>query len=156
MEMTLAGALRREHVDIDAGIEAFRAGLPAGSPPVDAMGRALAAHRRHIYLEEALLFPPLRKTRLFAAIVVMLREHGQMWRLLDELEPLVLAGGTDPRVPGLCTSLVALLEAHNAKEEGTIYAQAEPLLNAPASAELREFLLSGAMPAGWRCAMAGP
>jgi len=148
---TLAEALEKEHQDIDAGVEAFRAGLDGGTPPVDTMLRALAAHRRHIYLEETLLFPPLRSGGLFAAVLVMLREHGEMWMLMDELEPLVAAGGTDPAISDLCARFVALIEAHNLKEEATIYAQADEILSAPATAELRAFMESGTMPEGWIC-----
>lgn len=148
---TLAEALEKEHEDIDAGIAAFRSGLGGGTPPVDTMMRALAAHRRHIYLEETLLFPPLRSGGLFAAVLVMLREHGEMWTLMDELEPLVSAGGADPAVAGLCERFVALIDAHNLKEEATIYARADEVLSAPASAELRSFMESGTMPQGWVC-----
>lgn len=151
MTATLADALKKEHEDIDAGIDAFRTGLAGGTPPVDTMLAALAAHRRHIYLEEAMLFPPLRSGGLFAAILVMLREHGEMWQLMDELEPLVAAGGSDPAVPGLCEKFVALIDAHNFKEETTIYSKADEILTAPASDELRAFMASGTMPDGWVC-----
>ena len=151
MTATLAEALEQEHKDIDAGISAFTGGLADGAPPVDTMRKALAAHRRHIYLEETILFPPLRAGGMCAAILVMLREHGQMWNLMDELEPLVAAGGTDPAVPGLCEKFVALIAAHNLKEEATIYAKADETLNGPATEQLREFLATGTMPAGWVC-----
>lgn len=151
MTATLAEALEQEHKDIDAGIAAFTSGLAGGTPPVDTMQRALAAHRRHIYLEETILFPPLRAGGMFAAILVMLREHGQMWNLMDELEPLVAAGGMDPRVPELCEKFVALIDAHNLKEEATIYSKADEILTAPASDELRAFMASGTMPDGWVC-----
>lgn len=148
---TLAEALEKEHQDIDAGIAVFTTGLAGGRPPVDTMINALTAHRRHIYLEEAMLFPPLRAGGLFAAILVMLREHGQMWQLMDELQPLVEAGGTDPRVPELCERFVALIAAHNLKEEATIYSKADEVLTAPASEELRAFMATGTMPEGWVC-----
>lgn len=151
MPMTLAEALEKEHTDIDAGIAAFTAGLAGGTPPVDTMEKALAALRRHIYLEETMLFPPLRAGGLFAAILVMLREHGQMWQLMDELQPLIAARGTDAAVPELCERFVALIAAHNLKEEATIYSKADEVLTAPASDELRAFIASGSMPDGWVC-----
>lgn len=151
MTATLADALEKEHVDIDAGIEAFRQGLVGGTPPVDTMLKALAAHRRHIYLEETILFPPLRAGGLFAAILVMLREHGEMWQIMDKLEPLIAAGGTDPEIPELISQFVDLIARHNEKEEATIYAKADELLNAEASDELRDFMATGAMPDGWVC-----
>lgn len=151
MTQTLAEALEREHVDIDAGIDAFTAGLSAGDPPTEAIVSAVAALRRHIYLEEAILFPPLRAAGMFGPVMVMLHEHGRMWRTLDELEPLVRQGGTDARVPKMCADLVSQLQAHNPKEEQILYPQADQVLNEPANRELREFLAAGSMPAGWVC-----
>lgn len=148
---TLAEALTNEHKAIDAGIGAFTAALAGGSPPVATMREALAAHRRHIYLEETLLFPQLRSGGLFASIMVMLREHGQMWQQMDEIDAMLDAGGTDPHLRDLCEMFVALIDAHNLKEEATVYAQADAALNAPASATLREFLASGTLPEGWVC-----
>jgi len=148
---TLAEALEKEHQDIDAGISAFTTGLAGGRPPVDTMLKALTAHRRHIYLEETMLFPPLRAGGLFAAILVMLREHGQMWQIMDELQPLVETGAVDPRVPELCEKFVTLIAAHNLKEEATIYSKADEVLTAPASGELLAFMATGSMPDGWVC-----
>ncbi|GAA4239929.1 hypothetical protein GCM10022254_62710 [Actinomadura meridiana] len=37
-------------------------------------------------LEEEFLFPPLHATGLVAPIMVMLREHGQIWETMDALE----------------------------------------------------------------------
>lgn len=151
MSKTLAEALMAEHVAIDVGISAFTTGIKGGEPQVETMLDALRAHRRHIYLEEKFLFPPLRMSGMFAAILVMLREHGEMWNLMDELEPLVAAGGTDPRIPEMCERFVAMIDAHNEKEEATIYSGADKQLSAPATAELREFMESGVMPEGWVC-----
>ncbi len=151
MTETLAEALEREHDDIDAGIEAFTTGLETGQPPVDAMLDAMAALRRHIYLEEAFLFPPLKDGGFFGPVMVMLLEHGRMWQIMERLEPLVRAGGRDRRVKGLCSDLAAQIGAHNPKEEQILYPEADATLHARASAELRAFIESGAMPAGWEC-----
>lgn len=151
MTETLAEALEQEHVDIDAGMDAFTTGLAAGDPPVEEMLAALAALRRHIYLEEAILFPPLRDQGFFGPVMVMLMEHGRMWQIMDELEPLVRAGATDPRIEGLCMELAAQVGAHNPKEEQILYPEADATLNGRASAELRTFLDTGTLPDGWIC-----
>ena len=151
MTQTLAEALEKEHADIDAGIEAFTAGVAAGNPPTDAMLTVLAAQRRHIYLEEAILFPPLRQAGMFAPVMVMLMEHGRMWRVMDALEPLLNSGVTDPQVADLCQQLVDLLAAHNPKEEQIIYPAADTALTDSAGSVLRGFLASGSMPEGWVC-----
>lgn len=149
---TLADALTREHEEIDAAMRDFMAARE--SVPTARMQSALASLRRHIYLEEVLLFPPLRPTGLFAAIIVMLRDHGPMWRLMDQLEPLLADAATDARVPALCAELAELLAAHNGKEESTVYAQADTSLDAASAEALRAFLRSGQLPEGWACAKA--
>lgn len=151
MTETLAQALEKEHADIDAGIEAFTAGVADGSPPTAAMLAVLTAQRRHIYLEEAILFPPLRQAGMFAPVMVMLMEHGRMWRVMDELEPLLVSGATDQRVTDLCRQLVDLLAAHNPKEEQIIYPAADTALTDSAGSVLRGFLAAGEMPDGWVC-----
>lgn len=151
MTGTLADALTKEHTDIDAGIEAFTATRSSGAPDTDGMRSAIAAQRRHIYLEEAILFPPLKKAGMFAPVMVMLMEHGKMWRVMDTLEPLLADGAADPRVPALCQELIDLLASHNPKEEQILYAQADAVLQFPADAHLREFLASGEMPDEWVC-----
>lgn len=137
---TLADALEREHRDIDAGIEAFIAGTGDDAT----LANCLEALRRHIYLEEVYLFPPLRQAGMIGPIFVMIRDHGQMWRTMD-------AVGTGSPVTPLLQQLVDQLEDHNAKEEQILYTQADSILSAAASDELVEFFASGRLPAGWVC-----
>lgn len=140
---TLAVALEREHREIDAGIAAFTAGDEL------ALAGAVQALRRHIYLEEEFLFPLLRvaELALSAPVFVMLREHGQLWQLLDSLE-------REPGATVLCRQLTVLLLHHNLKEERILYPQADLLVTEPAAARLREFIASGQLPPGWTCAKA--
>lgn len=153
---TLGAALEREHREIDAGIGAFRAAAAGGESEMAPDGavpspqRAIDALRRHIYLEEELLFPPMH-AEFAIPIGVMLREHGEIWRTLDELEAKLTA--SDGRVPALsaCEELVAQLDRHNAKEEPIFYTQADRSLDAEQSTKLKRLLDSGQMPAGWIC-----
>jgi iron-sulfur cluster repair protein YtfE (RIC family) len=142
---TLAVALEREHREIDGGIEAFLDGSADGA---EALSRATRALRRHIYLEEAFLFPPLREAGMVAPIFVMLREHGELWRTMEEIERE--EAGSDA-LRGLCRQLLAQLEKHNSKEEPILYPHADSVLTASAGAELRAFLQTGGMPGGWVC-----
>lgn len=57
----------------------------------------------------------------------------------------------DASVASTCDRLLAQLERHNSKEEPILYPQADAVLSAPASAELRDFIASGRMPDGWVC-----
>lgn len=87
---------------------------------------AFTALRRHIYLEEQFLFPPIRAEGLTMPILVMLREHGTLWQQME-------------------------LDQHNSKEEPIVYPHAETALAPKAAADLETFLRSGSMPEGWVC-----
>lgn len=137
----LREALEAQHRDIDAGI----------AQPGLARAAALEALRRHIYLEEALLFPPLRKGPLMASIFVMVREHGALWGAMAALEA---ASGDAAKAEAASTALLALLAAHNGKEEPTIYARMDDDLAAEVKAGISGFIAGGAMPDGWACAKA--
>lgn len=145
--VTLATALEREHRQIDGGIEAFIA-AEEGADTLPLLG-AMEGLRRHIYLEEEFLFPPLREAGLVMPIMVMLREHGALWQAMDALDESLSAGADRASVIESCRELLSLLDAHNSKEEPIIYTRADDVLNAEASDELREFLASGTTPEGW-------
>jgi hemerythrin-like domain-containing protein len=144
---TLGAALEREHREIDHGVEAFGSG---GEDAVAALSAAVAALRRHIYLEEEFLFPPM-EAGLAIPMGVMLREHGELWRTLDALEAQLAAADGSANARAICDQLLAQLERHNSKEEPIFYTQADSSLGPEATAELKAFLDSGQMPAGWVC-----
>jgi regulator of cell morphogenesis and NO signaling len=149
---SLATALQREHHEIDAGIAAFTAS-PGDPQPLT---RAIRALRRHIYLEEEFLFPLLREAdpALMAPIFVMLREHAQIWAVLDSLEGDL---GTGAGIaPGRCRELTVRLLHHNLKEEKVLYPRADDALPPAAAGRLRTFLGSGELPEGWVCVRARP
>jgi hemerythrin-like domain-containing protein len=151
---TLAAALELEHREIDRSIEAYLTTSGEERGPTGYLTQAMTALRRHIFLEEEFLFPPLREAGFGAPIFVMLREHGELWQTMASIEQELAGDGTDAAVPGRCKWLLALLEKHNSKEEPILYPHADSVLGAPASAELRAFLESGHMPDGWTCANA--
>ncbi len=154
MDETLTAVLEREHQEIDAGLESFVEGLDAGELRHEELERAADALRRHIYLEEELLFPPLRAAGMLAPVLVMLREHGDIWRALDALQLEVGPGTAAPTAGDRCRALLAQLASHNAKEEPIIYPQGDAVLDDAAKRDLHEFLDSGRMPPGWVCAQA--
>jgi iron-sulfur cluster repair protein YtfE (RIC family) len=108
----------------------------------------VAALRRHIYLEEEFLFPPLRQAGLMAPIFVMLREHGELWRSMDQLDAALAA---EESVGDLCRELLRQLDAHNSKEEPIIYPQADAGLSPHAAEQLMDFLTAAHTPDGWVC-----
>ena len=142
---TLGAALEAEHREIDRAVESYLSG-EAGRA---ALADAFVALPRHIYLEEEFLFPPLRDAGFIAPIVVMLREHGELWQTMAAIE-----SADDSVAPGRCKWLLAQLDKHNSKEEPILYPHADEVLGAPASEELKTFLARGRMPDGWVCARA--
>lgn len=150
---TLAAALEREHREIDEGIAEFTATVQGENPDREPLLRAIRALRRHIYLEEAFLFPLLCEAEagLAAPVFVMLREHGQLWQTLDSIER-----EPDPSVGvARCRQLTVRLLHHNLKEEKVLYPRTDEVLTDAAAERLRVFLASGTMPDGWVCAKAG-
>lgn len=145
---TLGAALEAEHRAIDGGIEAYLATLEGGSADAGPLQQAMAGLRRHIYLEEQFLFPPLRASGMMMALLVMVKEHGELWRAMDALDALLPSGSAD-ELSTACRDLLALLDKHNTKEEPIIYTKADDVLSAPAGDELRDFLATGTTPEGW-------
>ena len=151
---TLGAALEREHREIDGGIEAFIAGLPAGKAETEPLVRVMDGLRRHIYLEEEFLFPPLRAAGMMVPLFVMVRQHGELWDAMRALDALLAVDTGADALLEACRGLLDLLDQHNAKEEPIIYPQADKVLTETASAELSAFLEMGRMPEGWSCAKA--
>lgn len=144
----VAAILSREHRDIDAAIEGFSAD-PSSGTAVASLAAAIAALRRHIYVEEEGLFPMLSGGGVVPPILVMLREHAQIWETLDTLEnELSTPGGAAPEI---CHRLLIQLQHHNAKEERIVYPEADEVLATQPAESLTEFLKSGSLPDGWVC-----
>jgi regulator of cell morphogenesis and NO signaling len=146
----LGAALEREHREIDQGIEEFSSAQAEGGHRVESLTRAMQGLRRHIYLEEELLFPSMGSA-LAIPMGVMLREHGEIWRTLDALESQLSEGDPTDSVLGTCRALMSQLDAHNSKEEPIFYTRADTALTTSTSAQLRSFLDLGRMPDGWVC-----
>jgi hemerythrin-like domain-containing protein len=152
--VSLSDALTREHRDIDGGIEAFVADLDRDAVTPEPLLTAFEALRRHIYLEEEFLFPPIRQAGLLMPVMVMIREHGALWQLMDALTELLAdndPGDVDDELLSTCRALLDQLDQHNSKEEPIIYPHADADLDEQAAAHLVDFLESGSTPAGWVC-----
>lgn len=147
-QQTLGAALEAEHREIDGGIEAYLAATGADQDQAEPLVHSLAGLRRHIYLEEEFLFPPLKKSGLMGPIFAMEREHGQLWDIMAGIDSSIERGDA-LGVRTACTALLALLDKHNAIEEKVIYSQADGLLDETASSTLGGFLGTGVLPADW-------
>lgn len=152
---TLAADLTREHREIDVAIEAFIAKLDCGGVQHELLTETLETLRRHVYLEEVFLFPPLRDAGIVMPIFVMMREHGQLWRTMDALTDLLADGNDSTRLRDTCVQLLDQLHQHNSKEEPVIYPNADTDVPPQTNAELRRFIKTGRAPDGWVCQQAG-
>lgn len=152
----LAVALTREHREIDSGIEEFVAGTQSGEFHVDPLRRAMTALRRHIYLEETFLFPPLRAAGLMMPVMVMLREHGALWDEMADIDTDLAQGASadSSELSDRCRGLLDMLDQHNSKEEPIIYPRADLDLDEATHDDLADFLHCGQTPEGWSCANA--
>jgi len=148
---TLRAVLEREHHEIDGGIEAFLAGTDGLGAATLRLTTALGALRRHIYLEEEFLFPPLRASGMLAPLFVMLSEHRELWQQMARLDEQLAADASLAELRETCTTLLAQLDRHNTKEEPIIYGQADAVLSEDARAELHDFIAHEALPPGWAC-----
>jgi len=123
-EVSLAADFTAEHHGIDAGIEQYLADTAAPDPRQRAapLQNAMAALRRHIYLEEEIAFPHLPKGALMMPLMVMRKERGEIWRRMDALEEILQdPAGDSTGVEQACTEILARLGKHNTKEEPVIY-----------------------------------
>lgn len=151
----LAKALTQEHIDIDNGIETYIATAESSPDPVEfdtwtePLLQAMQALRRHIYLEEEFLFPKLSQGGRMMAIMVMYREHGEIWRAMAELDQLLATGSEDSVAK--CSEMLDMLDKHNQKEEPVIYPHLDTELDQNLQEKLNEFLQTGSMPEGWTC-----
>ncbi|AGP63278.1 hemerythrin HHE cation binding domain-containing protein [Mycobacterium intracellulare subsp. yongonense 05-1390] len=152
--MTVSAELTREHREIDHAILAFSEKLDGGSMQGELLTDTLEALRRHIYLEEVILFPPLREAGIVMPIFVMMREHGELWHTMAALEKLLADGNDFQRLRDTCTQLLDQLHQHNSKEEPVIYPNADTGLPPQTSAELTRFIETGHTPQGWMCQQA--
>ncbi|MDV3124116.1 hemerythrin domain-containing protein [Mycobacterium sp. 21AC1] len=151
MTTPLGATLEREHRTIDDAILRFVDAGPSAATREQhiALLDAVAVLRRHIYLEEQYLFPPLRAAGLVGPVMVMVHEHALMWPLLDQIERLVADRDFD-NAAQQCRNLLEMLNSHNMKEERILYPQADTLPQGDLD-ELAELLSTAELPAGWVC-----
>jgi hemerythrin-like domain-containing protein len=151
----VAHELEVEHRSIDERLEQFVAGLAKGEVQADAFRASAQELRHHIYVEEAYLFPPLKAAGMIPSVLVMLREHGEMWGVLEAIDRLLEQD--EPDVAALraeCARLMQQLDAHNMKEEQILYPAADTTLSPADLEQVSTSLVDGDLPEGWRAEMA--
>jgi hemerythrin-like domain-containing protein len=95
-----------------------------------AVSAFVATTRRHLDIEERLIFPQLAEKMPGVAhgpIPVMLAEHDQMKALLGAMDEAARETSTQ-RVLNLGDTLLMFTQQHNSKEEGMLYPLCEQVL----------------------------
>ena len=154
-DWALSAELMRRHREIGTAIRCFIEKLDGGNRHPELLRETMDALRRHIYLEEIFLFPPIRKAGIMMPVFVMMREHGEVWRTMETLTRLLADGTGNPRLEDTCKQLLDQLHKHNFQEEPVVYLHADDDLPAPTSAQLTRFVVTGRIPDGWVCQQAG-
>lgn len=152
---TIGAVLERDHHRIDEHFATFATALRSGSIDPAALAAGSGALRHHIYVEETYHFPVLRQAGLLGPIMVMLREHGEIWDLLDALDAGVRDGAPIADLTTTWLSLEAIVAAHNMKEERIVYPSGDDMLSAEDAAEVLTGLTAEQTPEGWACEHAG-
>lgn len=152
---TAGSALEDDHHRIDEYLTTFGRGLATGTVDEAAFTAASAGLRHHIYVEEELQFPALRQAGLLGPVMVMLREHGQIWDTLDAMETHLRNQAGSAGLLEMLQRLERLLVEHNAKEEQIIYPAGDQLLTADVAEHVLATLASGGTPPGWISEMSG-
>lgn len=111
----------------------------------------MEALRRHIYLEEEIVFPHLPKGPLMMPLMVMRREHGELWQRMDALAEALSGDSPEDGLAAACQELLSLLDDHNSEEEPIIYAHLEADLDPAEQGRVRTLLEEGTLPDGWVC-----
>jgi regulator of cell morphogenesis and NO signaling len=154
LQVTAGAVLKSDHHIMDEGFEAFIALARTGTVDAGIVTPAIEALRRHIWVEEETFFPPLRQAGVVGPILVMLREHGEIWAHLDELDRVLAQPNPDPELARtVCTGLIQVLGRHNSKEENILYATADRFLDAESIHRVVVDELNAKRPQDWSCAM---
>lgn len=155
--VSLAAAFTREHHQIDTAIEDFLSSNEPLPQRATHLVAGIQALRRHIYLEEEIVFPHLPSGELMMPLMVMYREHGQLWAHMDALEQSLHRSTADTvDLAATCREMLALLERHNSKEEPIIYPYMDTALTDDEQHQVRDLLADGTLPDGWVCREASP
>lgn len=147
--------LESDHRTIDEGFDKFITLATAGTIDAATVAPAIEGLRRHIWVEEETFFPPLRQAGVVGPVMVMLREHGELWAHLDELEELLSKPEPDQAfILEASARITRALAQHNFKEENILYASAARFLDDESIHQIVAENLTAERPRDWVCAMA--
>lgn len=126
---SVGALLERDHERIDLLLTDFAGSLSNAAPDVETFTAAAHALRHHIYVEEEFHFPTVLEHGFEVQMLILIREHGQIWDALDKIETML----ADPAVPlehtmSAWRDFEFILAEHNRKEESLAYPAGDDLL----------------------------
>jgi len=142
--------LTEQHFALDAALNRVMAGQ--GDHAI--LQSVIDALTLHIYVEEDLMFPLVNSQRLRMPLAVMRDEHGQLWDLLMQLQPVCQKTlPIDASVVAICQRMFALFQLHNPKEEDIIYPAIDDYhQHDQEPGSLVDDIADAVLPDGWVCA----
>lgn len=148
MAATHRELLTGQHRSMELGI----AGLVDGSGSREELADAVHLLRRHIYVEEAFLFPVIETDGHRAMALAQMRyEHGDMWPHIEFAIALLAAhADLDDLLPA-SEAMLNLLHVHDRKEEEAIYSVADRYPCDATQPSFTELFGTSDIPRGWKC-----
>ena len=144
-QTSLDETFRQDHRRCDECWAGVEAAVEAGKAEdiAAAWQRFDRAQRRHLELEEEILFPAFEAATGMTQgpTEVMRGEHAQIRGLLDQMDATLAAGDTQELLD-LGDTLMLLIQQHNQKEEHMLYPMSDRALDAQwagLQAELKRF-----------------
>ena len=130
----VTASLRTDHLRLDALLKEAIAALARNDarPATATFGAFASGLRRHIEVEDELLFPPFeRRTGMRDAgpTNVMRRDHKDIERRLTSISAALHDGLLPVSVGGEMRALAALLDDHNVREEEILYPWCDRVLD---------------------------
>ena len=148
MATTNQDCLTEQHRSTALGIT----GLVDGSGSRAELTAGVHLLRRHIYVEEAFLFPVIEQDAgRWMALARMRYEHGDMWPHIESAVGLLTAKAPLEDLLPACEALVRLLHAHDPKEEEAIYTAADRYEAGDGRPSFMELFATNDIPANWKC-----
>jgi len=130
---SIRSVLTREHHACDGLVDAFEASVSQQQwDKADTLFADFSASmERHLSKEEDVLFPALEQKMGagMGPVQVMRAEHENMRQLFSEIRADI-AQRQSEHCLGLTDTLLMLIQQHNLKEEGMLYAMADQILAA--------------------------
>ena len=140
--------LAEQHRTMELGIS----GLVDGSGSRQELSEAVYLLRRHIYVEEAFLFPIIDQDQgRWMALAQMQSDHGDMWSHIESAVELLQAKAPLDDLFPAAQAMLKLLETHDHREEIAIYSVVDRYVADANHPPLESLFAASAIPLGWRC-----